>query len=96
VQAAICSDKIDRPSANIHILLLKPGNDGPVNAYRVHLNVEAVGIGGFVAMIPRLESPDLNVDKRRGSTPFQKVWTGSDHGAPGRRAIMAFSMARFG
>jgi len=31
-QPAFCPNKIDRPSAQIHILRLKPGHDGPVIA----------------------------------------------------------------
>src|SRR3546814_1004264 len=38
---------------------------------RVHLNVEAVGIGDFVDAIPGLEGPDLNIAKRHGSTPLK-------------------------
>jgi len=58
---------------------------------RVHLDIEAVGIGDFVDTIPRLEGPDLNIAKRHGSTPLQEVWTGTDHDARGRRAIELIS-----
>src|SRR3546814_16155316 len=37
---------------------------------RVHLDVEAVGIGNFVDAIPWFEGPDLNIAKRHGSTPL--------------------------
>src|SRR3546814_18746758 len=38
---------------------------------RVHLDVEAVGIGNFVDAIPWFEGPDLNIAKRHGSTPLK-------------------------
>src|SRR3546814_2543985 len=35
---------------------------------RVHLDVEAVGIGNFVDAIPWFEGPDLNIAKRQDRT----------------------------
>lgn len=73
----------------------------------MRFELEAVGVGDFVDANPRFEGPDLNIAERHGSTPSKRFGpaptTTLEADGPSskfhtekRRAIMAFSVARFG